>query len=201
MVGWKCWEPFQILLPSEYRVPSSCIRLTFDYNLFFIYIVEQDTFNGVILKNIHIITDKYNCSQIQAIIQLFDKVLCHTLALWCFANWCFGRLWRVEKEKSEIKQTWKLNVKILLRLLSKWFRLGLARSTERVPSLAMRVAYSRWPVILQLFNWRVPALIVTHLIWDISIIFGNMNSLGNSCHGKKIIAYQICEYSCVFSIA
>ena len=106
---------FKILLLREYRLPSSCIRLTFDYNLFFIYIVEQDTFNEVILKNIHIITDKYNCSQIQAIIQLFDKVVRHTLALWCFANWCFGRLWRVEKEKSEIKQTWKLNVKILLR--------------------------------------------------------------------------------------
>ena len=72
---------FKILLLSEYRVPSSCIRLTFDYNLFFIYIVEQDTFNGVILKNIHIITDKYNCSQIQAIIQLFYKVVRHTLAL------------------------------------------------------------------------------------------------------------------------
>ena len=30
-----CWEPVQILLPSEYRLPSSCIRLTSDYNLFF----------------------------------------------------------------------------------------------------------------------------------------------------------------------
>ena len=32
-------------------------------------------------------------------------------------------------------------------------------STERVPSLAERVAYLRHPINLRLFNWRVPALI------------------------------------------
>ena len=85
----QCWEPFQISLPSEYRVPSKCIRLTSDYNLFFIFVVEQDTFKGVILKNIHIMTDKYNCSQIQAIIQSFDKVVHHT----CTVVFCKLMLW------------------------------------------------------------------------------------------------------------
>ena len=32
-------------------------------------------------------------------------------------------------------------------------------STERVPSLAERVAYLRHPINLRLFNWRVPALV------------------------------------------
>ena len=52
---------------------------TSDYNLFFIFIVEQDTFKGVILKNIHIMTDKYNWSS-----SLLIK-LSVILALWCFA--------------------------------------------------------------------------------------------------------------------
>ena len=34
-----------------------------------------------------------------------------------------------------------------------------APSTERVPSLAERVAYLRYSINLRLFNWRVPALI------------------------------------------
>ena len=34
-------------------------------------------------------------------------------------------------------------------------------STERVPSLAERVAYLRYPINLRLFNWRVPALVPT----------------------------------------
>ena len=38
-----------------------------------------------------------------------------------------------------------------------------APSTERVPSLAERVAYLRHPINLRLFNWRVPALVMTHL--------------------------------------
>ena len=33
-----------------------------------------------------------------------------------------------------------------------------APSTERVPSLAERVAYLRYSINLRLFNWRVPAL-------------------------------------------
>ena len=35
-------------------------------------------------------------------------------------------------------------------------------STERVPSLAERVAYLRYPINLRLFNWRVPALVTRH---------------------------------------
>ena len=34
-----------------------------------------------------------------------------------------------------------------------------APSTERVPSLAERVAYLRYSINLRLFNWRVPALL------------------------------------------
>ena len=36
-----------------------------------------------------------------------------------------------------------------------------APSTERVPSLAERVAYLRYSINLRLFNWRVPALMPT----------------------------------------
>ena len=38
----KCCKPFQILPLSEYRVPSSCNQLTFDYNLFFIFIDKSN---------------------------------------------------------------------------------------------------------------------------------------------------------------
>ena len=38
-----------------------------------------------------------------------------------------------------------------------------APSTERVPSLAERVAYLRYSINLRLFNWRVPALIENQL--------------------------------------
>ena len=34
-----------------------------------------------------------------------------------------------------------------------------APSTERVASLAERVAYLRYSINLRLFNWRVPALV------------------------------------------
>ena len=55
------------------------------------------------------------------------------LALWCFSDWCFDYLWRIEKEKSERKQTWKFNVEIYT-LMSKWlFRFGLFQQI-RVPS-------------------------------------------------------------------
>ena len=37
-----------------------------------------------------------------------------------------------------------------------------APSTERVPSLAERVAYLRYSINLWLFNWRVPALVSRH---------------------------------------
>ena len=37
-----------------------------------------------------------------------------------------------------------------------------APSTERVPSLAERVAYLRYLINLRLSNWRVPALVYTH---------------------------------------
>ena len=40
-------------------------------------------------------------------------------------------------------------------------------STERVPSLAERVAYLRHPINLRLFNWRVPALVHNkEWLWD-----------------------------------
>ena len=39
-----------------------------------------------------------------------------------------------------------------------------APSTERVPSLAERVAYLRYSINLRLFSWRVPALVMIQLI-------------------------------------
>ena len=41
-----------MLLPSEYRVPNGCTRLTSNYNLFFIFIKEQDTNTVVNLQQI-----------------------------------------------------------------------------------------------------------------------------------------------------
>ena len=47
-----------------------------------------------------------------------------------------------------------------------------APSTERVPSLAERVAYLRYSINLRLFNWRVPGLVLTQkdinstLFWE-----------------------------------
>ena len=50
------------MLPSEYQVPSGCTRLTSDYNLFFIFIKEQDKKNSSkFTKNIHMMTDKCKC--------------------------------------------------------------------------------------------------------------------------------------------
>ena len=63
------------------------------------------------MKNILIMTDKYNCSQIQAIIQSFDKVVRHTCTV-VFCKLMLGHLWRVEKETSEREQTWKFNIEI-----------------------------------------------------------------------------------------
>ena len=66
------------------------------------------------MTNINIMTDKYNCLQIQAIIQSFDKVVRHT----CTVVFC--ELMQIDalvingglkREKSERKQTWKFNVK------------------------------------------------------------------------------------------
>ena len=42
-----------------------------------------------------------------------------------------------------------------------------APSTERVPSLAERVAYLRYSINLRLFNWRVPALVSIHVMYAI----------------------------------
>ena len=74
----------------------------------------------------------------------------------------FGYFGRVEKEKSEIKQKWKFNVEIFtlfdVKMIQIW-SFPADPSTERVPSLAERVAYLRHPINLRLFNWRVPALI------------------------------------------
>ena len=74
-----CWKPIQILLPSEYRVPSSCIWLTPDYNPFFIIIVEHNTETRVNLKNIHTMTDNSNWSKVvnhnsKSIVTRFQKV-------------------------------------------------------------------------------------------------------------------------------
>ena len=78
----------------------------------------------------------------------------------------FGYLWRVEKEKSERKRKWKFNVEIFtlfdVKMIQIW-SFPADPSTERVPSLAERVAYLRYSINLRLFNWRVPALIKTHL--------------------------------------
>ena len=75
----------------------------------------------------------------------------------------FGYFGRVEKEKSEIKQKWKFNVEIFtlfdVKMIQIW-TFPADPSTERVPSLAERVAYLRHPINLRLFNWRVPALLV-----------------------------------------
>ena len=54
--------------------------------------------------------------------------------------------------------------KLAMCLMSKWFKiwtLPAAPSSERVPSLAERVAYLRYSINLRLFNWRVPALLLT----------------------------------------
>ena len=76
----------------------------------------------------------------------------------------FGYLWRVEKEKSERKQKWKFNVEIFtlfdVKMIQIW-TFPADPSTERVLSLAERVAYLRRPINLRLLNWRVPALVVT----------------------------------------
>ena len=76
----------------------------------------------------------------------------------------FGYLWRVEQEKSDRKQKWKLNVEIFtlydVKIIPIWTFLA-DPSTERVLSLAERVAYLRYPINLRLFNWRVPALGIT----------------------------------------
>ncbi len=86
----------------------------------------------------------------------------------------FGYLWRVEKEKSERKQKWKFNVEIFtlfdVKMIQIW-TFPADPSTERVPSLAERVAYLRHPINLRLFNWRVPALVfmamvITQKFWD-----------------------------------
>ena len=64
-----------------YTLPCCCIRLTSNSNLFLILIVEHDTDTRVNLKDIHMMTDKSNCSQLQV---YCDKIsyswwdlLCH----------------------------------------------------------------------------------------------------------------------------
>ena len=66
-----------------------------------------------------------------------DRVVRHTctvvfcrLIVWLSMD---SIVWRVEKEKSERKQNWKLMLKFLLCLMSKWFRFGLFQQI-RVPS-------------------------------------------------------------------
>ena len=65
-------------------------------------------------------TDKYNCSQIQAIIQSFDKVVCHTCThcgvLQIDALVIYGGLKTKNQTESE---RGNLIIKILLRLMSK----------------------------------------------------------------------------------
>ena len=73
----------------------------------------------------------------------------------------FDYLWRIEKEKSEREQKWKFNVEIFtlfdVKMIQIW-TFPADPSTERVLSLAERVAYLRRPINLRLLNWRVPAL-------------------------------------------
>ena len=71
--------------------------------------------------------------------------------------WWFDYVWRIEKEKSERKGKWKFNVEMFSLFDVKIIQIP---SAERVPSLAERVAYSRYSINLRLFNWRVPALMV-----------------------------------------
>ena len=93
------------------------------------------------------------------------------LALWCFADRLFGYLWRVEKEKSERKRKWKLNVEIFtlfdVKMIQIW-TFPAYPSTERVPSLAEREAYLRYPINLRLFKWRVPALVNSIIHIDVT---------------------------------
>ena len=60
---------------------------------------------------------------------------------------------------------WKFNVEMFtlfdVKMIQIW-TFPAAPSTERVPSLAERVAYLRYSINLPLFNWRVPALISRH---------------------------------------
>ena len=71
----------------------------------------------------------------------------------------------VEKENSERKRKWKFNVEIFslfyVKMIQIW-TFTAALSTDRVPSLAKRVAYLGYLINLRLFNWRVPALISRH---------------------------------------
>ena len=81
-------------------------------------------------------TDKFNCSKLQVIF---------------------------EKEKSERKRKWNLDIFTLfdVKMIQIW-TFPADPSTERVPSLAERVAYLRHLINLRLFNWRVPALMKTY---------------------------------------
>ena len=86
-------------------------------------------------------TDKSNCAQLQVIFQSLGRQSCLS-SLHC-------GFWRVEKEKSEKKWKWKydeiftpFDVKIIQ------IRTFPANpSTQQVPCLAKRVAYSRHLII------------------------------------------------------
>ena len=96
----------------------------------------------------------------------------------------FGYFGKVEKEKSEIKRKWKFNVEIFtlfdVKMIQIW-TFPADPSTERVPSLAERVAYLRHPINLRLFNWRVPALL--HIHFETIVARGSRTRSSNVAFG------------------
>ena len=97
-----------------------------------------------------------------------NKVVRHIFVLWCFADWRLN-----------------LNVEIFspsdVKTILNWTFPG-DPSTERVSSLAKRIAYWRHLIYIWLFNWKVPALEFTHFPvqnflasnWQISGMLGGL---------------------------
>ena len=85
-------------------------------------------------------TDKSNCSQLQVI----------------FQEQLHGHAFPRHTQPPLVEIFTLFDVKII-----QIWTFPADPSTERVPSLAERVAYLRHPINLRLFNWRVPALLYT----------------------------------------
>ena len=99
-----CWQA-----STKYKVAVS------DYNLVFIFIVEQATKKGVNLKNDHIMTDKSNCSQPQVIFltQSFDKVVPHNCTVVICRLVIYGGLKREIREKGRVEDFTPIDVKMI----------------------------------------------------------------------------------------
>ena len=133
-----------------YTLPCCCIRLTSNSNLFLILIVEHDTDTRVNLKDIHMMTDKSNCSQLQ--------VYCDKISYSWWDLLCHHNIWqslssggrspdRVWLEGLK-RKSGSLMLKFLLPIRTKWFGFGLFQQIR----LAERVAYSRHPINLRLYS-------------------------------------------------